>query len=199
MKDRPGPRFAAAIAAIDAANAADPNTITIADGLQPKEPAHAELMTRWVERLVPDPSEALLLAARAHHIRRWEVPRSTYPAGRRGYLRWRHDLHRFHAEKTGAILRDCGYDEATIARVGEIIQKRDLRQDPDVQVFEDALNLVFLETQFHEFRGRQEPEKLAEIVRKTWRKMSSAGQAHALKLDLPPEDRAFVEQALSRD
>ncbi|MDZ7727026.1 MAG: DUF4202 domain-containing protein [Dehalococcoidia bacterium] len=199
MEEGFGPRFAAAIAAIDVANSADPNTIATADGPRPKEPTHAEMMTRWVRRLAAAPSEALLLAARAHHIRRWEVPRSSYPAGRHGYLRWRSDLHRFHAETTAAILRECGYDEATITRVSDIIQKRNLRDDPEVQVFEDALNLVFLETQFHEFRGRHEAEKLAGIIRKTWRKMSPAGQAQALQLDLPAEDRAFVEHALSQE
>ena len=38
-------RFARAIAAIDAANADDPNTIVVAGLVRPKELAHAELMT----------------------------------------------------------------------------------------------------------------------------------------------------------
>src|SRR5690606_23738600 len=104
----------------------------------------AEMMTRWVARLSPDASEALHLAARAHHIRRWEVPRNTYPEGRQGYLQWRSDLHGVHAGHAAAILREHGYDEAMIDRVGAIISKRGLRRDPEVQVFEDALSLVFL-------------------------------------------------------
>ena len=94
------PRLPTALAAIDAANAADPNCMTV-DGVErPKELAHAEMVTEWVRRLRPDPSEALLLAARAHHLRRWAVPRSTYPDGRAGYLRWRRDMHQRHAEET---------------------------------------------------------------------------------------------------
>ena len=64
-------RFGRAIAAIDAGNADDPNVVTIRARTGPKEVLHAELVTEWVERLRPDASEPLLLAARGHHFRRW--------------------------------------------------------------------------------------------------------------------------------
>src|SRR4051812_20101271 len=113
-------RFDRAIAAIDAANADDPNRIVVRGVERPKELAHAELMTEWVGRLRPDAGEALLLAARAHHIRRWTSPRSDYPEGRKGYLRWRTDLHKVHADAVGHILEAEGYDAATIARVQDV-------------------------------------------------------------------------------
>jgi len=192
-------RHARAIAAIDAANARDPNAIEAAGVAGPKELVHARMMTAWIERLVPEPGEALLLAARAHHIRRWEVPRSTYPEGRGGYLRWRTDLHRFHAEATAAILADEGYDEATIARVSELLHKRGLGRDPEVQALEDALALVFLETQFSAFAARTDRAKTIDILRRTWRKMSAAGHDAALTLagSLEAEDRALLEAALA--
>jgi hypothetical protein len=75
-------RFEHAIAAIDAANAEDPDCIEFRGETRPKELVHAELMTGWVRRLAPDASEAQMLAARAdHHLRRWVVPRATYPEG----------------------------------------------------------------------------------------------------------------------
>src|SRR5690606_21022642 len=114
---------------------------------RPKELAHAELMTEWVRRLDPDPSEAQLLAARAAHLRRWGTPRSSYPDGRAGYLRWRRDLQQQHADEVGAILERVGYDPATVERVQQLVTKRGLGIDPAVQVHEDALCLVFLETQ----------------------------------------------------
>src|SRR5205085_10114958 len=123
-------RFERALAAIDAANAEDP---------QGKEPRHAELVTAWVRRLRPDAGEALLLAARGHHIRRWAIPRASYPEGRNGYLRWRRALQQAHAADLARILGAEGYDEATVARVQEIVQKRRLASDPEVQTFEDAL------------------------------------------------------------
>ena len=77
-------RFAAAIAAIDQANADDPNRLVVDGVARPKEQAHAEMMTAWVRRLDPDADEAQLLAARAHHLRRWTLPRTDYPDGRAG-------------------------------------------------------------------------------------------------------------------
>lgn len=160
-------RFERAIAAIDAANAGDPHS---------KELRHAQLATKWVQRLRPDASEALLLAARGHHIRRWAIPRDSYPEGRRGYLRWRRDLQRQHAADLERILGAEGYDAPTVSRVQDIVQKRQLTTDPEVQAFEDALCLVFVEDQLDEFSSRVDDAKLAEIVEKTLAKMSAEGR-----------------------
>lgn len=190
-------RLPAALAAIDAANAADPNRITV-DGVErPKELAHAEMVTEWVRRLRPEPSEALLLAARAHHLRRWAVPRSSYPDGRAGYLRWRRHMHQRHAEETGEILAAAGYDEATVARVGDIVRKRNLATDAEVQALEDALCLVFLQTQLHELAARLERPKMLDVVRKTLAKMSEEGKRQALTVPLDSEDAALVAEALA--
>ena len=195
----PDDRLARAVAAIDAANADDPNTVVAPAEEQgvtrPKELAHAELMTAWVSRLRPDASEALLLAARAHHIRRWVVPRASYPEGRAGYLRWRRDLHERHATDVGVILDEAGYDATMIARVQDIVRKRNLARDPEVQVLEDALCLVFIETQFGELAAKLDRPKMVDVVRKTLKKMSAQGQAMALSLELPPDDRALIEEA----
>ncbi|MDP9069922.1 MAG: DUF4202 domain-containing protein [Actinomycetota bacterium] len=190
-------RLRKAIDAIDATNAADPNRILVEGEERPKELAHAELVTEWVRRLRPEAGEPLLLAARAHHLRRWAVPRSTYPEGRAGYLRWRRDLHERHAAETAEILRDAGYDEATVARVGDIVRKRNLKSDPDVQALEDALCLVFLQTQFHDLADRLEHAKTVEVVRKTLAKMSDDGKRYALGIPQQAEDAALLEEALA--
>ncbi len=194
---RLGSRFEQAIAAIDEANAPDPVTIEVDGRAVPKELTHARMLTVWVERLRPEPGEALLLAARAHHIRRWESPRDTFPAGRRGYLRWRRDLQLRHARHARAILEDAGYDEATIARVERLIRKETAKKDPEGQAFEDGLTLVFLETQLHDLALRTDPDTMAEVIRKTWRKISPAARELALASDLAPEDRALIERALA--
>ena len=192
-----GPRFEQAIAAIDEANAPDPVTIEVDGRAVPKERTHSRMLTAWVERLRPEPGEALLLAARAHHIRRWESPRDTFPAGRRGYLRWRRDLQLRNARHARAILEDAGYDEATIARVERLIRKETPKKDPEGQAFEDGLTLVFLETQLHDLALRTDPDTMAEVIRKTWRKISPAARELALASDLAPEDRALIERALA--
>ena len=190
-------RFGRAIAAIDAANADDPVRITVRGEERPKELAHAELVTEWVHRLEPAPSEELLLAARAHHLRRWAIPRSSHPEGRSGYLKWRKALHEQHATDVAEILQPLGYEETAIRRVQDIVRKRRLGKDAEVQVLEDALCLVFVETQLHDLGARLEPEKMVDVVRKTIVKMSPRAVELAAELDLAPEDSAFLEQALA--
>jgi hypothetical protein len=189
-------RLATALAAIDAANAGDPTTIVVHGVERPKELAHAEMMTAWVRRLDPDCSDEQLLAARAHHLRRWSVPRASYPEGRSGYLRWRTALKAQHAAEVGEILREAGYDDAVAERVGRIVRKQGLGHDPAVQTHEDALCLVFLETQFDELAERLGDDKTIEVLRKTAAKMSPAGLAAAGTLELSPAAADLLARAL---
>ncbi|MEE2672886.1 MAG: DUF4202 domain-containing protein [Myxococcota bacterium] len=191
-------RLQAAIDAIDAENAADPKRIEIRGEKRPKELAHAVLASDWVRKLDPEASDPLLLAARAHHLRRWEVPREDYPDGKAGYHRWRRELQKRHAGHVGRILLEQGYDESTIGRVQSIVRKQGLGSDPEVQVFEDALCLVFIETQFRELADRLGDDKLVDITRKTVAKMSDAGIARVRELSLSDEDMALIERALSQ-
>lgn len=190
-------RLESALAAIDAANADDPETIVVAGQVRPKEQAHAEMMTEWVRTLDPDATDAQLLAARAHHLRRWTIPRSSYPEGRAGYLRWRTALKQQHATDVAAILDREGYETDVIERVQQIVRKEGLGRDTAVQTHEDALCLVFLQTQLLDLAADQGDDKTVEIVRKTTGKMSERGIAAALALDLAPEALALVERAMT--
>jgi len=185
------------MAAFDRANADDPNREAAEGGTEGRELLYARRMSAWLERLVPDACEALRLAARCQHIRRWEIPRGTYPAGRIGYLKWRTDLKHFHARVAGDILAEMGYDAGTIGRVQALLRKERLKQDPEAQALEDAACLVFLENHLADFAGRHDDAKVVDIVAKTWKKMSPAGHAAALGLALPPAARALVEKALA--
>ena len=192
-------RRAEAIAAIDAANAHDPNTIEVRGTVRPKEQAHAELMTEWLERLDPGASDAQHLAARAHHLRRWSVPRSDHPEGRAGYLRWRTALKKQHAEEVAAILEAVGYDADTIDRTQRIIRKEGLGSDPQVQTHEDALCLVFLETQLAALVDAQGEAKMVDVIRKTAAKMSPRALELVSGLPLRDADRALLGRALGGD
>jgi Domain of unknown function (DUF4202) len=185
-----------ALAAIDAANADDPNTIEVRGEVRRKEQAHAELMTDWVTRLDPDATDAQILAARAHHLRRWTIPRSAYPDGRAGYLRWRTALKKQHAEDVASILTDVGYDITTIERTQRIIRKEGLATDPQVQTHEDALCLVFLETQLAELADAQGDEKIIDIIAKTAAKMSPRALELSANLRMRESDRALIARAL---
>ena len=192
-------RLRAAFARFDAANAEDPNREEVAGAQQPRELVYAQRMTETLARFAPDASEAVRLAARCQHIRRWTAPRDTYPDGRDGYRRWRTDLARFHAVTAGAILREVGYGDDTVARVGALLRKERLKADPEVQLLEDVACLVFMEHYLPAFARQHDAEKLAGILRKTWRKMSPRGQAAALKLDLEPGLQQLVARAAAQD
>ena len=194
----PSSRLSAALEAIDAANADDPHTIVVGGEARPKEQAHAELMTEWIQRLDPDPDDAQLVAARAHHLRRWALPRSDYPEGRAGYLRWRTAQAKRHAAEVVEIVTQAGYDDAFAADVSAIVAKRGLATDPRVQTHEDALCLVFLETQFEALADKLGDDHMAEVLAKTLAKMSPAAHRIAQDLDLSSRAAALLEAAGSR-
>jgi hypothetical protein len=181
-------RFQDAIVRIDAANAQDPRGVEL---------PYARRLSGWVERLAPDASEELRLAARAQHICRWMIPRESHPPGRIGYLKWREDLKHFHTQKAGEILREAGYDDAIIARAQDLIRKRNFPRVPDGRVLEDALCLVFLETQFAETAAKTGNEKMIGILQKAWRKMTPQAHQIAFTIPMTPECRALVEKALA--
>jgi hypothetical protein len=190
-------RFQAAISAFDRANSEDPHALNVAGEARPRELVDAERLSAWVERLVPDASEALRLAARCQHIRRWQIPRGSYPAGRVGYLQWRTQLGRFHADTVTRLLEEIGYGPELIEAVRRINLKQGLHSNPDTQTMEDALCLAFLEFELAEFCAKYPEEKVIEVVRKTWKKMSARGHELALTLPFTPGSLELVKRALT--
>lgn len=190
-------RLKAAIAAIDSANAADPNLEEVGGVERPAALLYGERMSAALAELNPAADELLRLAARAQHVRRWTVPRSNYPMDRAGYLRWRNHLKGVHAEIAGKIMAHCGYDVAEIARVQSLLRKEKLKRDADAQALEDTACLVFLRHYALSFAEKHAEEKMVTILRKTWVKMSETGRRAALGLDLPKELRTLIEAALA--
>lgn len=189
-------RFEATIEAIDRANADDPNRLCVDGVTRPAEVVYGERMTSALNGFRPGASEELRIAARGQHVRRWTSPRSDYPEGRVGYLKWRTDLKRFHGETLAEIMTVNGYGEASIEKVRSLISKKGLKQDPDAQALEDVVCLVFLEHYFSAFAAKHSEDKVVDIVRKTWRKMSARGHEAALALDLPVDTGRLVSTAL---
>jgi hypothetical protein len=187
--------YDAAVAAIDASNSDDPNLIDVRGERLPLALAHGRLATDWVLHLQPDASELVLLAARAHHLRRWELARTTYPEGRAGYLRWRRDQKARHARDIEAILRGVGYDADDTARVQAMLRREGLGTDPDTQLVEDAACLVFVETQLGPVAEQLGFEHTIEVLQKTARKMSPAAIAALTDVPLSESDRAILTAA----
>jgi len=192
-------RLEAALDRIDGLNAADPNEADVAGERGPKELLHGRRAMWWVQRLDPDATDAQLLAARAHHLRRWLRPRSAYPEGRAGYLRWRTDAKRAHAAEVGDILAAAGYSTDVAEDVGRIIRKEGLATDRRVQTHEDALCLTFLETGLDDLIAQLGDDHMVEVLAKTARKMSPAGLAAAAELPLSEHARGLLGRALATD
>lgn len=190
-------RFEDALRLIDEANSEDPNTEKFEGGNYPKELLYSMRMTKWLETIEPDASEALRLAVRSQHIRRWEIPRSNYPMNRRGYHRWRTRLYDYHGERAAEILKKVGYDEETIARVRKLLKKQGLKTNPETRTLEDVACLVFLESYFWDFSRLHDEEKIIGILRKTWAKMSPRGQEAAREISLNAGAEALLNKALA--
>ncbi|SEQ70007.1 DUF4202 domain-containing protein [Thalassovita taeanensis] len=181
-------RLATALAAIDAANTADPNL----DQGRPAARIYGERMSAELDRLFPDASEVLQIAARGQHVERWLLPRSDYPEGKPGYFAWRKEQGRRHGARVAAIMADAGYDGAEQDRVGVLLRKEGIKRDAEVQALEDTICFTFIRWYLHAFAETRTPEGLVDIVQKTARKMSAEGRSRAVsEFDMP----AALEQA----
>ena len=197
-------QFEHAMQLIDAANACDPNTVEIDGKTWPKELLYAHRMTEMLERYAPDADEAQHLAIRAQHVERWKSARSDYPEGRQGYLQWRTDLYKFHAETAARFMAEAGIADDAIERVKQAVGKRALKVNRDTQLLEDVTDLVFIEHYMLEFAGKH-PEydeaKWLDIVRKTWKKMSEHARQFALSgsVRLPEPLLPLIQKAVASD
>ena len=181
---------------IDAAHAQDPNCSS--SGV-PAELLYADRMEAWVGRLLPEATPLLRLAARCQHLERWKTPRSSYPEGKPGYLAWRRFLYTQQADRAGELLLQAGLPAGEIEEACLWVSKQDLKSNPGTQALEDAAILVFLENEIGSFIAQHEDyprEKLIDILRKSWRKLSPQGQAAASGLELPPDISSLVQEAV---
>lgn len=195
-------RFDTVIAAIDAANLDDPRTSEVDGKARPYEIIYSERMSERMAAMYPDASEVLRIAARAQHIRRWDIPRSRYPEGRNGYNDWRRACREHHGDVITKIMSQIGYDGDEIDRAVMLIKKEKLKKDRESQALENVVDVVFIEHYFDEFLSKYsnyDDDKIVDIVGKTLRKMSSKGHQAVLALNLPEHMRNLIMKAVERE
>ncbi|WPU91722.1 DUF4202 domain-containing protein [Mucilaginibacter sabulilitoris] len=182
----------------DEYNQQDPRSITWRNAEYPLEYAYSLMLSQWVVSLQSASSEELLLASRSQHIGRWEIPRETYPEGREHYLKWRKDLAGHHAAVASSLMQKAGYEENKISRVREIILKKRIKQDAEVQIMENALCLLFLEYQYEDLRKKylHDPEKIVNILYKSLLKMDAHGHKVARLLNFSSDGLVLVKKAI---
>lgn len=188
--------FQNAIEWIDAENAQDPNQETHQNESFPKELLYSDRMYKKLMDFEPNASQEIQIAAKAQHICRWKIARESYPMNRVGYLKWREELKKFHAQTTAEILEKAGYSSEFIARVSFLIEKKLLKKDAETQLLEDVICLVFLDFYLDDFVQKHDREKLKNIILKTWNKMSDKGHQAALKINYKSENLELIKEAL---
>lgn len=181
---------------IDAENAQDPNIEIDKNISYPKELLYSNRMFEKLLQFEPEASEEIQIASKAQHICRWKMARELYPMDRVGYLKWREELKKFHAKTTAEILERASYNQTFIDRVSFLIEKKLLKKDAETQLLEDVICLVFLEYYLDPFVHKHDEEKLKNIIKKTWDKMSEKGHLEALKINYSQENLNLIKASL---
>jgi hypothetical protein len=196
-RESPDPRFDRALERFEAAHREDPREIEVDEEAVPWSVHYHRRLGHWVLRFDPEASIPLRLAAACQHIRRWEIPRGDYEVGRRGYRHWRSELAKMHADIARGVLADVGYADEVIERVETLLRKLGLTRDAEVQLFEDAICMVFFELEYADLAAKHDDAKVVDILRRTWAKMSYQGRRAAVEMagDLPERPRRLVEAA----
>lgn len=137
----------------------------------------------------------------------WELPRTSHPPTRAGYLTWRAKQKSLAATQLQHLLStsatiDPPLPPSTTAHIAALIRKEGLSssgEDAEAQILEDVACLVFLDDQLEGFERESgvEEEKLVGILRKTWGKMSGKGREIALGMELGERARVLVGKALA--
>jgi hypothetical protein len=189
--------LATAFAALDDANGADPTLVQWRGALVPKARLQGERATFWLNRLAPDASVAVQLAARGHHLRRFALPRAQFDDGRVGYRRWRAAQKEALSSSLTEVLAPGGVEPAVIERAIQLAQREGLGADPETQLVEDAACLVFCETDLADLADRIGQAKTVEAIRKTLPKMSPAAIALAPEATPPGAAQVALTAAVS--
>ena len=185
------------LADIDEVNSEDPRSVQIKGVVYPYELLYGKRMSEMLLEYEPEASEFLQIAARGQHIARWKIPRHEYPMDRAGYLKWRSKLKIYHADMLAEMMQGRGYTQEEIENVRSLVIKKGLKSDTEAATLEDVVCFVFLKFYLKEFAAQHEEEKVLDILRKTWGKMTERGQQWALSMELPASVTEIVRKALA--
>lgn len=182
-----------------AIGAGDPRRRDEAGVSEPHQIVEGRLFGHYVRRLVSEPSLALHLACYCQHLGRWLMPRTDFPEGREGYLRWRKAASKRSAEQVREILESTGCPNALVAAVVAIVAKEGRTLGSDTQHMEDALCLTFLRLDAPDFAAAHPLDEVMRVLQRTWRKMSPAARRLALAEPFLPDVQALLRKLPESD
>ncbi len=178
--------------AIDRYNESDPAQ----RGGQPVAKLHGQRGSFWLGQLTGRPGAALTLSARAHHVGRFEVPRSSFAAGRVGYHQWKSAAREYCAGVLGELGDACSVDVDVLSEACELVRKTSTDKD-SAQVHQDVCSLVFFEVDAAELSQRLTAAQVERAVRSTLAAMSDSARVFLDSELIPTEVRTLVDTVSS--
>lgn len=133
---------------------------------------YSERMLQILDKLEPNPSFELKLAAQCQHLERWIVNRGSYPMDRKGYHQWRKAVMDYQLGKTSEILTSVGISQEDITMVLDIISRKGVKHPYESQLIIDVSCVVFIKWYLDPFAEKHEQEKVVDILAKTAKRMS---------------------------
>ena len=180
-------QYTKAVELINSVHNQDPNSETI-DGVDIKaELLYSQRMLAILQKVQPNASLELQLAAQCQHISRWSIPRTTFSMDKKGYYQWRAAIMEHQLSVTSSVLKQAEINEQSIEIVVDTLKNKADKTNINASIIEDTACLTFIKWYLVPFAGQFDPEKAKVILQKTANKMSERG------LKLIPELQLSVE------
>lgn len=180
-------QYIKAVELINSVHNQDPNSETI-DGVDIKaELLYSQRMLAILQKVQPNASLELQLAAQCQHISRWSIPRATFSMDKKGYYQWRAAIMEHQLSVTSSVLKQAEINEQSIEIVVDTLKNKADKTNINASIIEDTACLTFIKWYLVPFAGQFDPEKAKVILQKTANKMSERG------LKLIPELQLSVE------
>ncbi len=180
-------QYTKAVELINSVHNQDPNSETI-DGVDTKaELLYSQRMLAILQKVQPNASLELQMAAQCQHISRWSIPRTTFSMDKKGYYQWRAAIMEHQLSVTSSVLKQAEINEQSIEIVVDTLKNKADKTNINASIIEDTACLTFIKWYLVPFAGQFDPEKAKVILQKTANKMSERG------LKLIPELQLSVE------
>jgi len=147
---------------------------------------YSNRMLTILEKVDPNSSFELKLAAKCQHMSRWSIPRATFPMDKKGYYQWRAAVMEYQLKVTTSVLQDSGIDNDSIAVIVDALKNKADKTNVNASIIEDTACLTFIKWYLVSFAGQFEAEKAKGILAKTAKKMSERGLGLISQIDLDP-------------
>lgn len=186
-------QYTTAVELINSVHNQDPNSETI-DRVEVKaELLYSQRMLAMLEKVQPDASFELKLAAQCQHISRWSIPRATFSMDKKGYYQWRAAIMEHQLNVSTNTLKQADVEDDAISIIVVALKNKADKTNLNASIIEDTACLTFIKWYLVPFAGQFDPEKAKVILQKTANKMSDRGIKLISEIELSND----VQQVLS--